>query len=184
MCYEEKSVFYALKWLLLEIILFFSLSKKNITCPLCSENSLLRVLSKKLSSPFLCSTILYDSPLFFFYGISCFFFLMHMDIESACMWLTLETSLRCSRVLFGKWSSMLTFLSKQKKTLTEPTICMLCTKWPLPSFFIFNNINLLSIIAQVSYKIQNKVEVRNHIIGNRIKSNHIATKIWDVNSWN
>ena len=114
-CVMEKSVFDALKWLLLENLLFLSLSKKNIMCPLCSENSLLRVLSKKLSSPFLCSTILYDSPLFFFYGISCFFFLMHMDIESECMWLTLETSLRCSRVLFGKWSSMLTFLSKQKK---------------------------------------------------------------------
>ena len=41
---------------------------------------------------------------------------------------------------------------------------------------------------QVSCKIKNKVEIRNHVIGNRIKSNrksnHIATKIQNVNSWN
>ena len=41
---------------------------------------------------------------------------------------------------------------------------------------------------QVSCKIKNKVEIRNHVIRNRIKSNrksnHIATKIQNVNSWN
>ena len=60
----------------------------------------------------LFSSFIWQPTFFFLYGISCFFFfLMHMDIESACMWLTLETSPRCSRVLFGKSSSMLTFLS-------------------------------------------------------------------------
>ena len=34
LCYKEKSVFDALKWLILENSLFLSLLKKNITCPL------------------------------------------------------------------------------------------------------------------------------------------------------
>ena len=49
-------------------------------------------------------------------------------------------------------------------------------------------IYLLSLMAPSLMQSKNKVEIRNHVIRNRIKSNrksnHIATKIQNVNSWN
>ena len=86
----EKSVFDALKWLLLENSLLHALSKKILMLVLLAKKFLLqknlllpslRVLSKNNDKkknppcPLLCSPLLYDYPLFFIYGISCFLFL-------------------------------------------------------------------------------------------------------------
>ena len=42
----------------------------------------------------------------------------------------------CSHISFGKWYK-LTFLSKKnkKESPLQPTICVWCTKWPLPFYF-------------------------------------------------
>ena len=71
------------------------------------------------------------------YFVSFFSAFRHM--ESAYVWFILETfskMLPCT--LFGKWLDELTFLSKKtKRNLPlQPTICVLCTKWP--SSFLFS----------------------------------------------
>ena len=135
----KKSAFDALKWLLLENPLFLSLSKKEYhVSPLLGKFSLACSLKKK--SSFFRSFVLpfYKTAHFSFLWniLFPFFSLMHMDIESACMWLTLETSLRCCRVLFGKWSSMLTFLSKKKLSHSPLYACCAQSGHFLPFLFL------------------------------------------------
>ena len=132
MCYEEKSVFYALKWLpyyhlKASVALLCPENSLSFTYPLLKKSSRLsssktkkipsfkkicfflpcvfspKIMIKKNPSA-RCSVLLFymTAHFFFFMKYLVSFFLMHMDIESACMWLTLETSLRCIRVLFGK----------------------------------------------------------------------------------
>ena len=131
MCYEEKSVFYALKWLpyyhlKASVALLCPENSLSFTYPLLKKSSRLsssktkkipsfkkicfflpcvfspKIMIKKKTPLARCSVLLFYMTTHFFLFMEYLVSFFLMDIESVCMWLTLETSLICMRVLFGK----------------------------------------------------------------------------------
>ena len=131
LCYKEKSVFDALKWLILENSLFLSLLKKNITCPLLlGKFSLACSLKKNPYSVFSLPKNSSFKKIYFFLpcvfspkimikkkkpplarcSVLLFYMTTHFFIYGISCFLflngyrkcMLETSLICIRVLFGK----------------------------------------------------------------------------------
>ena len=113
-------------------------SKKKSLYPFLWKNSL---FAKEKKNPCVFSLPPQKNPLFFSYlygsplpwNIFISFLEMRVDMGSLLGDFPKDAVVSC--LVSDQILSMLTFLSKKpKESLLQPTICVLCTKWPLPSY--------------------------------------------------
>ena len=118
--------------------MFWSLKKFSCACPLWKK--FLSLCQRKIKIPFflfpLFSSYLYGSPL----PWNIFISLLELRVDMGSLYMCgslgdFPKDAAVSCLVSDQILSMLTFLSKnQKESLLQPTICVLCTKWPLPSY--------------------------------------------------